>query len=275
MLIVKKKLLFLLIVLFHINAFAQKYSFFENLELSAKPVVYAINNWNVHYSVYNSSSVDIYNPLEEWEESNVEYIDPIKVKNYLTQEYDIKLFFNVYKNFKLGFGANYKMRKLEYDIYFSPYGNTPKSYTTIWALHYIAKYDYIGYNINFRWNIPKIKSNINFYWELNETLNKDTREPELSVLYDYKYYLVVKTRHSVPNSIVFSPYIGIDINTKLYKSLYFNLHFAYKYVADYDSRFGLYDVHDPENQPVTVLNGFISSNDLILGLGLTYQFIKN
>lgn len=271
----KKKFFVLIFVLSIIHSFAQKYSLIENLELSVKPLVYAINNWNVHYSVYESSSFDIYNPLEEWEKSKVEYIDPIKVKNYVTQEYDLKLFFKVYKNFKVGLGTNYKMRKLEYDIFFRPYGNTPLSYTTIWALHYTAKYNYIGYNINFRWNIPKIKSNINFYWELNETFNKDIREPELSVFYDYKYYLVVKTRHSVPNSIVFSPYIGLDINANFYKSFYFNLHFAYKYVSDYDSRFGLYDVSTPEISQITVFDGFISSHDLIIGAGIKYQFIKN
>lgn len=267
-------LVLVLLVFLNINVHAQKYSFFDNLEVSAKPLIFAINNWNVHYSNYSSSSFDIYNPLEEWEQSKVEFIDPIKVKNYLTQEYDIKVFFNVFKNFKMGFGTNYKMRKLEYDIYFSPYGNSPRSYTTIWALHYFAKYNYIGYNINFRWNIPKIKSNINFFWELNEPFNKDTNEPELTVLYDYKYYLGVKTRHPVPGSLVFSDYIGLDINTRVYKSLYLNLHMGYKYVADYDSRFGLYDVNDPLKVPEIVFDGYVSSNDLVVGIGLTYAFFK-
>jgi hypothetical protein len=267
-----KYLLFVFIICAN-GAIGQKNSFFYNLEFSIKPIVYALNNWNVNYTIYDTTSYDIYNPLENWENSKVKFIDPVKLRNYITQEFDVKVYFNIYKNFKIGLGSNFKMRKLEYDIYFRPFGNSPRNYTTIWALHYFAKYNYLGYNLNFRWNIPKLKSNISFFWEMNETFNKDNREPELSVLYDYSYLLVVKTRHATPKSLVFSPYVGIDVNTKLIKNLNFNFHLAYKYVADYDSRFGLYFINS-QNEPSTIFEGGILSNGLVIGAGLTYQFYK-
>jgi len=271
---IKNNYYIFIILIFALNSNAQNFSFFDNFEIGIKPLVYAINDWNVEYSVYDNVAIDVYEPQKNWEKSKVEYFDPVQVKNYFTQEYDIKYFFKAYKNFKIGLGMNYKMRKLEYDIFINPLGKEPKTYYTIWAFRYKVKYDYLGYNINFRWDIPKISTNFNFFYELNRPFNTDRRSPELSILYNFEYYLITQSRHPTVKSTAVNDYIGIDINTRLYRTFYLNIHFAYKTISDYDSRFSLYDVKDQESDPILILKGGVWSNDIIVGLGVTYQFSK-
>ncbi len=247
--------------------YSQNFSFYDNLEVYVRPFEYVINNWNTNYTLYNSADINVYNPLKE----NIDFtkfkLEPIQLKNYVSQEYGLKYFLKAHKTFKIGIGVNYKKRKLVYDI-FIPIDDK----IVIWALRYNANYDYLGFNLNFRLDVPKIKSNINFYWELNYPFNKDKSRPELTYIFN-SYVLFIQTQHSIPKSIVDGPYIGIDFNSAIYKKFYINFHLSYKYDFDYFSRFFYYKIND-NGELHTIFAGSTRSNDFILGLGIVYQFSK-
>ncbi len=255
------------------NSYSQKFSLFDNFEVGIRPIEYVINNWNVHYSIFNSVYIEIRDPLQINDEPLTQEFDPIQLKNYFTAEYDFKYFLKAYKNFKIGIGINYKKRKLEYDVYLRPNAFEPGSYFTIWALKYKANYNYLGFNLNFRWYFPKIKSSVNFYWEPNYSLTSDKRQPQLSIYYQSSYLLWIESRNPFPNSIVDGTCVGLDVNVKLWKLFYLNFHVSYKYDSDYNSRFGFYYLEDI-NHPNPIYKGIIRSNDFILGLGFIYHLSK-
>ena len=244
---------------------SQNFSFFDNFEVYVRPLDYVVNKWNTHYTLQNSLDVNLYNPLNDNSIFDPLKLEPIRLKNYLSQEYGLKYFLKAHKNFKIGLGINYKKRKLEYDLFI------PNQDVIIWALRYKAKYDYFGFNLTFRLDIPKIKSNINFYWELNSPLNKDKRRPELTVFYPISYILFIQTQHSIPKSIVDAPYIGFEFGTEVYKNFYLNFHLSYKYDSDYFSRIYYYE-QDENTNLIPIFKGIAGSNDFVIGLGLVYQF---
>ena len=266
-----KKLITILIVisLKITNISAQKFSFFDNVEIGISPV-YALNNWNIKYKTYNPAFIDVWNPLNSLEKEYVE-IDPIQLKNYLSMEYDIKYFLKVYNSFKIGLGLNYKTRKMEYDVFLGRTKPEELFYFTILPLKYKAEYDYLGMNLNFRWQIEKIKTSFSFYWELNRPFNKDDRRPELYVLYGNDTQLSIRAGHSYPNSFIDCSYIGLHVNKQIWNQFYLNFHLAYKYGYDYFSVFNYINTSDI-NSPQIIFDGLIRSKDIIVGLGLVYQF---